>query len=232
MVSARFDEYEVNRKKKGKMINNLEKEILGLTEKIDKLSSLADRQEQYSRRNFVLIHGVKENQNEDTDEVVITKIKSEVDLEIYSGDINRTHRTCIPSKGKNRPIIVNIVRYMDRRREFTNKKRLKRKNMPVTESLTKIRMTALKKARNKGYSKVWTADGNMMYTDEGDTIRLKFNLIDVMTSRRSVTEKQELFLILMTLFYFYLFGGFFTKHCKTVKLLCLFNTFYKHTTCN
>ena len=78
-ISARFDEYEVDRKKKDEMINSLEEKVLGLTEKVDKLSSLVDRQEQYSRRNCILIHGVKENQNEDTDEVVINKIKSEMD---------------------------------------------------------------------------------------------------------------------------------------------------------
>ena len=108
-ISARFDEYEANRKKKDEMINSLEEKVLGLTEKVDKLSSLVDRQEQYSRRNCILIHGVKENQNEDTDEVVINKIKSEVDLDISPRDINRTHRIGISSKSKNRPIIVKFV---------------------------------------------------------------------------------------------------------------------------
>ena len=56
--------------------------------KFDKLSSLVDRQEQYSRRNCILIHGVKENRNEDTDEVVINKIESEMDLDISPGDID------------------------------------------------------------------------------------------------------------------------------------------------
>ena len=121
-ISARFDEYEASRKKKDKMINSLEKKVLGLTEKADKLSSLVDRQEQYSRRNCILIHGVKEKQNEDTDEVVITKIKSEMDLDISPGDIDRTHRIGVPSKSKNRPIIVNFVRCMDRRCVFSNKR--------------------------------------------------------------------------------------------------------------
>ena len=52
------------------MINSLEEKVLGLTEKVDKLSSLVDRQEQYSRRNCILVHGVNENQNKDTDEVL------------------------------------------------------------------------------------------------------------------------------------------------------------------
>ena len=103
-------------------------EVLGLTEKVDRLSSLVDRQEQYSRRNCILIHGVKENQNGDTDEVVVNKVKSEMDLEISPGDIDRTHRIDVPGKGKNRPMIVKFVRYMYRRRVFTNKKRLKGKD--------------------------------------------------------------------------------------------------------
>ena len=43
------------------MVNTLEEKVLRLTEKVDKLSSLVDRQEQYSRRNCIFIHGVKEN---------------------------------------------------------------------------------------------------------------------------------------------------------------------------
>ena len=74
------------------MINSLEEKVLGLTEKVDKLSSLVDKQEQYSRRNCILIHGVKKNQNEDTDEVVVNKLKSEMNIEIFSGNIDRTHR--------------------------------------------------------------------------------------------------------------------------------------------
>ena len=91
-----------------------------------------------------------------------------MDLEISPGDIDRTHKIGVPSKG--RPIIVKFVRYMDRRHVFTNKTRLKWKNMSITESLTKIRMSALKEARNKfGYSSVWTADGMIIYKEEGDT---------------------------------------------------------------
>ena len=129
------------------MINSLEEKVSGLTEKVDKLSSLVDRQEQYSRRNCGLIHGVKENQNEDTDEIVLNK--SEIDLAISSGDIDRTHRISVPSQSENRPIIVKFLRYTDRRRVFTNKKRLKGKKMSINEILTKITMSALKEAKNK-----------------------------------------------------------------------------------
>ena len=39
-ISAKFDKYGIDRKKKNEMINSLEKKVLGLTEKVDKLSSL------------------------------------------------------------------------------------------------------------------------------------------------------------------------------------------------
>ena len=94
------------------MIYSLEEKVLGLTEKFGKLSSLVDRQEPYSMGNCILIHAVKENQNKDTDEVVINKIKSEMDLEISPGDIDLTHRIGVPSKGNNRPLIVKFVRYI------------------------------------------------------------------------------------------------------------------------
>ena len=67
---------------------------------VDKLSSLVDRQEQYSRRNCILIHSVKKNQNEDTDKVVVNKIKSTMDLESSSGYIYRKQRIGVLSKGK------------------------------------------------------------------------------------------------------------------------------------
>ena len=50
-ISARFNEYEADRIKKNERINCLEEKVLGLTENVDKPSSLIDRQELYSRRN-------------------------------------------------------------------------------------------------------------------------------------------------------------------------------------
>ena len=84
---------------------------------------MVERQEQYSRRNCILIHGVKENQNEDTDELVVNKTKSEIDLEISSRDnTDCTHRIYVLNKDKNRPIIIKFVRYMDRRRDLPTKR--------------------------------------------------------------------------------------------------------------
>ena len=147
-----------------------------------------------------------------------------MDLDISPGDIDRTHRIVVLSKGKNRPLIVKCVRYMDRRHIFTNKKRLKGKNMSITESLTEIRISALKEARNKfGFSSIWTADRKIMYEEEGDTKTKVY--FDSESDKQELCygkNRKDLFLILMASFYFYLFGGFFTKHSKTVSyFVCL-----------
>ena len=46
---------------------------------------------QYSRRNRVLIHGVKENKKEDTDEVVIELFEKEIEEKLSANDIDRSH---------------------------------------------------------------------------------------------------------------------------------------------
>ena len=109
-----------------------------------------------------------------------------MDLDISPKDIDCTHRIGVPSKGKNRPIIVKFVKYMDKSRIFTKKKRLNRKNMSTIESLSKIRMSALRDAKNKfRFSSVWTAGRKIMYKEEVDTkTKVYFNL-----SNSSVTEK-------------------------------------------
>lgn len=59
------------------------------------------------------------------------------------GDIDRTDRTEVTNIDKNRSVIVTFVQCNDRQRIFTNKKRLKGKEVPITERLTIIRRREL-----------------------------------------------------------------------------------------
>ena len=63
---------ERDNRKNGEKINKLEEKERKIDKKIDHLIRLIDRPEQYSRRNCILVHGVKERENEDTD-VVLTE---------------------------------------------------------------------------------------------------------------------------------------------------------------
>ena len=74
-----------------------------LENKNDEIERQIDRQEQHSRRNRLLIHSIKER-------------------------INQTHRIGAKTENKRQPIIVKFVRYLERRKVFNSKKRLKGKS--------------------------------------------------------------------------------------------------------
>ena len=69
--------------------------------------------------------------------------------EVNEIDPDRKHRLRAPKDDKVRPIILKFARFNIRSRIFRNKKKLKRKKVSITESLTKMRMEALKRAREE-----------------------------------------------------------------------------------
>ena len=178
-ICEKFDEYERDRAEKEKIISELQKNVNDMSATIESLKGCLDRQEQYSRRNCLLIHGLPESKNENTDELVIDTIKEKMGEEIEKNEIDRSHRLGAPkNNGKSRPIIIKFVRYNTRCRIFKNKKKLKGKSISVTESLTKKRMEALKKAReDHGFENVWSSEGNILYKDvsEGNKIKVYFD---------------------------------------------------------
>ena len=72
-MSSKFDEYEKERLEKEARIVELESKV----EKLEYLEYTADRMEQYSRCNLILIHGQPEVNGEDTDSLVIETVKEE-----------------------------------------------------------------------------------------------------------------------------------------------------------
>ena len=69
-ISEKFEEMEADKKEKERQISELKNEVKTLNEKVETMDRSLDRHEQYSRRNCLLIPGVKENKKEDTDKVV------------------------------------------------------------------------------------------------------------------------------------------------------------------
>ena len=156
-LTTKFDELEKERKEKDELINSLQIEVSSLKVEVKNLEKKADDQEQYSRRNCLLIHGLTETKTEDTDEMVLDVINNKLNIEMSQISIDRSHRLG-KRKGpgqKPRAIIVQFTRYKDRHHVFTNKKLLKGSGISVTESLTLKSMEHLKKAREQhGFSNV------------------------------------------------------------------------------
>ena len=168
-ANNRFDEYEKEKKEKDELIKNLRKDVNDMAGIIDNLSLGLDRQEQYSRRNCLLLHNIPETSNENTDDLVIKTVNEELLEAITINEIDRSHRLGKSQAGKIRPVIVKFARYHTRNKIFRKKKLLKGKQVSITESLTKRRMAELKEAREKhGFHDVWTSDGKIRYKDNSD----------------------------------------------------------------
>ena len=52
----------------------------------------SDDQEQYSRRNCILVHGLEKNKDEITDDLVVSFIKHKMDIELSVNEIDRSHQ--------------------------------------------------------------------------------------------------------------------------------------------
>ena len=171
-ISDNFDEYKKDRNGKDEIRTKLQTQVTELAEKVSNLSVQADKQEQHSRGNCLLINGLEENRNEDTDTLSINIINKHFGLDIQPSDIDRTHRICnkLKASKKSRAIINKFTWYNNRKKVFMNKRKSNGKNISVTESLTSLRISKLKDARDEyGFNKVWASDGRIMVMEEGST---------------------------------------------------------------
>ena len=159
-LSEKFHEFEPDRKLKEEMIKSLRGQISVLHDDLKKMEAQVDQQAQYSRRNCLLYHGIKEENGEDTGSIIINTVKEEMDIEILPNDLDRSHCIGNPKLNKKeRPIIVKFVKYNLRHIIFKKKKLLKGKGVSITESFTKDRMAKLNEAREiYGFKNLWTSD--------------------------------------------------------------------------
>jgi len=97
-------------------LNQLEEEKEQLCDEMVQKTNLLvfqiDRQEQYIRRENILIYGVEENKKDNDDgEKVLFKITDELQIDLEDNEIQRVHR--LGQKRRNnenpRPIIAKFV---------------------------------------------------------------------------------------------------------------------------
>ena len=157
---------EKENKKKDEKISKLEQRIKDLESENKGFSASIDELEQYSRRKCLLLHGIKEDSKEDTDDVAIKSLSQNVDIELDKKDADRTHHAGKPSRSDRKPdpIITKFARYNVRRDVYSNKRKLKGKNFLITESLTVARVKLLRQAQTKyGVHNIWTFDERILF---------------------------------------------------------------------
>ena len=163
-INEKFKEFEKELKKKEEEIKNLEKDNSYLNKRLDKINAVADRQEQYSRRN--LVHRILEKTVEDTDEKIINALQQSMDETIKPEDNDRSIGKPKSSKNtKPRLIIVKFVGYNTRNRIYRNKKKLKGTGISVRESLTAKRNSMLEKAREEyAFNNGWSQEVRLCFS--------------------------------------------------------------------
>lgn len=83
------------------------------------------------------MHGVEEQEQKNTDNIVFNVIKEHLNMELSVKDLDWSHRIGQSnSKNKSKSIIVKFICYIDCREIFNNKKQLKGAGVSITESLT------------------------------------------------------------------------------------------------
>ena len=77
-TNKKFENFEKALKKKDEETKLLEKENNCLNKRLGEMDAAVDRQEQYSRRNCLLVHRIEEGTVEDTDEKIINALQHSI----------------------------------------------------------------------------------------------------------------------------------------------------------
>ena len=70
-ITIKLEEYEREQQEKYKIIGSIKSEMVNMNKQIEKLERIVDRQEQYSRRNCLLLYGIAECERENTGDLVL-----------------------------------------------------------------------------------------------------------------------------------------------------------------
>jgi hypothetical protein len=149
---------------------------------IKEIKRVNDDFEQRNRNDCLLIHGVSESKDEDTDLVVQNILHEKLAIIIHKDDIKRSHRigqvksqrSTRATTAKNRPIIIKFVHFHKRQIVFKNKKNLKDTGVTITESLTSLRFELYQAASTKfGRKMVWTSQGRILTKIKDEILCIK-----------------------------------------------------------
>ena len=129
--------------------------ISSVEERLAILENSIEKQEQYSRRENVILHGVPERENENVDnarkrvcDLFNANVKSKHWLEV---DLLRAHRLGGKRQdNSNRPLIVRFIHFYDKLKVMRAKPDFKKLGISVNDDLTKNQRDELNKLRNRG----------------------------------------------------------------------------------
>ena len=172
-------------------VSSLNEQITKKDETIDKLSTqvndLSNRVqelEQYSRRNAVVLSGVKESPGENTDAIMLDVANRVLNIDLQPHEISRSHR--IPGGPPRpdahvnpRPIVIKFATYNIRKRVYDARRQLmsthsSSEKLYINEHLTRERSrlfySARQKVKDKTLLNAWTSDGRILVRDNNNKV--------------------------------------------------------------
>lgn len=149
-----------------------------VSQQVSSLENRVNELEQYSRRNCLKIAGIKEEEGEDTD-VILLNLFQKLNIPITTDDTSRSHRvgSRITPATKPRDIIVRFLSYRKRAIVYQARFDLIKANKDISpgdrvyinEALTYQRVEVFQKARllvtSKLLSQTYTQDGVIIVKD-------------------------------------------------------------------
>ena len=168
-----------------------------LVPKIEKLEKEADDQEQYSRSNCLIVHGIKNTSKRgeylDNENFVCLELNKKLTLNppIQVSDLDIAHP--LPSK-KGDAVIIKFLRRTQRNLFYSKKKQLKGTGVVITESLTKRRLKLLEAAKSAfGRYSAWTMKDDVYGFHNNKKHRINdFTDINKITSTYASVTKNNL----------------------------------------
>lgn len=149
-----------------------------LRAEMEALHNRVDRIEMRFRRKMLLVHGIPEQQNEDTCAVVVSTLSTKCKIHSLSASsIAASYRLGkqVPRNTNPRPIVVKFSDATVRTALWKSKVALKGTKVTLSEFLTKSRHDVFVAARLKfGVTNCWTLDGTIhVKTPDGRRHRLE-----------------------------------------------------------
>ena len=103
-------------------ITHMKKGIDGNFNNGKDLQFLMDRHEQYSRKNSIRVHNLKEEANEVVEDLIIQAMKEEIGVAIEARDIDIVHRVGRRQENKPRAILVKFMSHKSKEQVMKKKK--------------------------------------------------------------------------------------------------------------
>ena len=140
-----------------------------------------DELEQYSRRNFLIFTGIKEDSDpsrKDTGRIILNICNHSIGLDIASICLDRTHRlghknSLESSEPKPSTIIVKSTNYYDRPDMFRSQVKLKLSGVIIYENLTSRKLSLLNGVKEiLDVENAWSLDGKVFAIKDDREIRI------------------------------------------------------------